>query len=138
MLSMLFCTFSNISENVIIVLRLVWNLSWTMRNMRQNKTTTTWCTWLSLLNVWGHFSHTICQHILLHRWEVPSNHPVFSVVLVIYHYNERIWRILVAPYFLYNIYDHEFFKPGAPVNINIQLFINVIQENNRLITTKKG
>ena len=30
--------------------------------------------------------------------------PVFNVVLVIYHYVERIWRILITPDFLYNIY----------------------------------
>ena len=41
-----------------------------------------------------------------HRWELPGNYPVFNVVMVIYHYVERIWRILVAPVFLNNIYDH--------------------------------
>ena len=41
-----------------------------------------------------------------HRWELPGNYPVFAVVMVIYHYVERIWRILVAPNFLYNIYNH--------------------------------
>ena len=30
-----------------------------------------------------------------------------TVVIVIYHYVERIWRILVTPNLLYNIYDHE-------------------------------
>ena len=41
-----------------------------------------------------------------HRWELPGNYPVFTVVMVIYHYVERIWRILVTPIFLHNIYDH--------------------------------
>ena len=41
-----------------------------------------------------------------HRWELPGNYPVFTVVMVIYHYVERIWRILVTPIFLYKIYDH--------------------------------
>ena len=41
-----------------------------------------------------------------HRWELPGNYPVFTVVMVIYHYVERIWRILVTPICLYNIYDH--------------------------------
>ena len=41
-----------------------------------------------------------------HRWELPGNYPVFTVVMVIYHYVERIWRVLVIPIFLYNIYDH--------------------------------
>ena len=38
-----------------------------------------------------------------HRWEVLGNYPVFTVVMVIYHYIERIWRVLVTPNFLYNI-----------------------------------
>ena len=29
------------------------------------------------------------------------------MIMVIYHYVERIWRILVTPMFLYNIYYHE-------------------------------
>ena len=41
-----------------------------------------------------------------HRWELPGNYPVFTVVMVIYHYIDRIWRILVTPIFLYIIYDH--------------------------------
>ena len=32
-------------------------------------------------------------------WELPSNYPVFTVVMVIYHYVERIWRIPVTPIF---------------------------------------
>ena len=39
-----------------------------------------------------------------HRWELPDNYPVFTVVMAIYHYVERIWRILVTPVFLYKIY----------------------------------
>ena len=31
------------------------------------------------------------------RWELPGNCPVFTVVMEIYHYVERIWRILVTP-----------------------------------------
>ena len=42
-----------------------------------------------------------------HRWELLGNYPVFTVVMVIYHYVERTWRILVTPDFLYNTYDHE-------------------------------
>ena len=34
-----------------------------------------------------------------HRWELPGNYPVFTVVMVIYHNVERIWRILVTPIF---------------------------------------
>ena len=40
-----------------------------------------------------------------HRWELPGNYPVFTVVMVIYHYVERIWIILVTPFFKYNIYN---------------------------------
>ena len=57
--------------------------------------------------------------------------------MVIYHYVERIWRILIAPNFLYNIYDHEK-KSGEPVNTYKQSLINMIQDNNWLIITKKG
>ena len=42
-----------------------------------------------------------------HRWELPGNYPVFTVVMVISHYVERIWRILVTPILIYNIYDHK-------------------------------
>ena len=38
---------------------------------------------------------------------IDGNYPVFTVVMVIYHYVERIWRILVTPNLLYNIYNHE-------------------------------
>ena len=41
-----------------------------------------------------------------HRWGLPGNYPVFTVVMVIYHYVERIWRIIVTPILIYNIYDH--------------------------------
>ena len=41
------------------------------------------------------------------RRELPGNYPVFTVVMVIYHYVERIWRVLVTPIILYNIYYHE-------------------------------
>ena len=50
---------------------------------------------------------TYCSTLSLamHRWEIPDNYPVFNVVMVSYHYVERIWRILVTPNFLYNIYN---------------------------------
>ena len=41
-----------------------------------------------------------------HRWELQGNYTVFTVVMEIYHFVERIWRILVTPIFLYGIYDH--------------------------------
>ena len=50
-----------------------------------------------------HVLSCACQH----RWELLGNYPVFTVVLVIYHYVEIIWWILVAPNFLYNICNRE-------------------------------
>ena len=58
--------------------------------------------------------------------------------MVIYHYVERIWRILVATNFLYNIYDNEKYCSDELVNIHIQSLINIIQKKNGAITTKKG
>ena len=57
---------------------------------------------------------------------------------VIYHYVERIGELSLPPIFLYSIYDNEKYDPGKPFNIHIQLLIIIIQEKNRLITTKKG
>ena len=55
-----------------------------------------------------------------------GNYPIFTVILVIYHYSERIWIFIVTPNFLYNIYDHEKYYPGEPVNIHIRLRMNVV------------
>ena len=55
-----------------------------------------------------------------------GNYPIFTVILAIYHYAERIWRFIVTPNFLYNIYDHEKYYPGEPVNIHIRLRMNVV------------
>ena len=54
-----------------------------------------------------------------HIWELPANYPIFIVVMVIYHYVEKIWRIIVAPNFLYIIYYNEKHDPGEPVSIQI-------------------
>ena len=54
------------------------------------------------------------------KWELPDNYPVFAMVMVIYHYVERIWRIHITPNFPYNIYNHQKYYPGEPVNIHIQ------------------
>ena len=75
---------------------------------------------------------------LKNRWELPGNYPFFTVVMVIYHYVERIWIILVAPIFNIIYIIINLYYPGEPVNIHIQSLINSIQENNRVITTKKG
>ena len=36
-----------------------------------------------------------------------GSYPVSTVVMAILHYVGIIWRILVIPNFLYNIYDNE-------------------------------
>ena len=61
-----------------------------------------------------------------HRWELPGNYRFFIVVMVIYHYVERTWRILVTPDCLYNIYDHEKHYSDEPVNIHTKSLINII------------
>ena len=65
-----------------------------------------------------------------HRWELPSNNPVFTVIMVIYHYVERIRRILVTPIFNITYMIINIYYPGEPVNIHIQPLISIIQENN--------
>ena len=61
-----------------------------------------------------------------HRWELPGSYPVFDVVMVIYHWFERIWRIIVTPDVSHNIYDHEEYYPSEIVHIHIQLLTNII------------
>ena len=52
-------------------------------------------------NVMMNYLHTTAHTFTSgHRWELPGNYPVFKVVMVIYHYVERIWRIIVTPVFL--------------------------------------
>ena len=41
------------------------------------------------------------------RWEFLGTYSVFTVVMVIYHYFERILKIVVTANFLYNIYNHK-------------------------------
>ena len=73
-----------------------------------------------------------------HRWELTGNYPVFTVVMVIYHYVDRIWRILVAPIFNITYTIVNMYYLDEPINIYIQSLKNIIQENNWVITTKKG
>ena len=75
---------------------------------------------------------------LLYIFQLPVNYPVSAMVMVIYYYVERIWRVLVTPAFLYNIYNHETYYSGEPVNTHIQSLINIIQEKNWVITRKIG
>ena len=55
---------------------------------------------------------------LRHRWKLPGNYPVFTVVMVICHYVERTWIILITPNFWYNIYDH-----GKIIQVNQLIYI---------------
>ena len=42
-----------------------------------------------------------------HNWNLPVNYPVFSMVMVIYRYIERLGELSLPLIFVYNIYDHE-------------------------------
>ena len=45
---------------------------------------------------------------------------------------------MLPPIFLYSINDNENNYPGEPVNIHIKSLVNIIQESNWVIITKKG
>ena len=59
------------------------------------------------------------QWVLGHRWKLAGNYHFFTVVMVIYHYNEKIWIVIVTPIFLiaYKIINK--YYPGEPGNIHI-------------------
>ena len=67
--------------------------------------------------VWCHCAFLVAS-LWDHIWELPGNYPVFTVVMVVYHYVERTGIILVTTNFLINIYDHEKHYPVDQV-INI-------------------
>ena len=73
-----------------------------------------------------------------HQWELPGNYPVFIVVMAIYHYVDRIGDFLLPLIFCitYTIIRKHY--TGEPVNIHILSLINIFQDNDRVITTKKG
>ena len=73
-----------------------------------------------------------------HRWELRGDQPVLTMAIVIYHYVEIIWRILVNPNFGITYTITNKYYPGETVHINIQSLINMIQVNYCVITTKKG
>ena len=50
--------------------------------------------------------------------------------MVIYHYVERIWRVIVTPDFFITYTIINKYYPDEPFNIHIQSLINIIQENN--------
>ena len=55
-----------------------------------------------------------------YMWELPGNYPVFTTVLVIYHYVERIWRIIVTRYFCITYTAMNKYYPRETVIIHIQ------------------
>ena len=69
---------------------------------------------------------------------IDGNYPVFSMVMVIYQYVDRIWRILVTPKNIITYRIVNKYYPGETVNINIQSLLNNIRENSWVNTTKKG
>ena len=73
-----------------------------------------------------------------HRWRLTGDYPIFTVVMAIYHYLERIGKLLVPLIFWGMTYRIIYIYIGEPFNIHIQSLINIIQENNRVITNKKG
>ena len=71
-----------------------------------------------------------------HIWKLTGNSPVLNLLMMIYHYVERIWRIIVTPnfYIAYKIMNK--YYPFKPDNTHIQSLINNIQENNKVIASK--
>ena len=57
--------------------------------------------------------------------------------MVIYRYSERIGEFLLPPIFCITYTVMKKYYTGEPINIHIQSSINIILENNRIITTKK-
>ena len=55
-----------------------------------------------------------------HGWEIPGNYPVLTVLMVVYHYVERIWIILVTPIFYITYIIINIYYPDEPVDIYIQ------------------
>ena len=58
-------------------------------------------------------------------WELSGNYPIFTVEMIIYHYVEKIWIVLVTPIFLIKYMVTTKCYPGELVNIHIQELINI-------------
>ena len=58
--------------------------------------------------------------------------------MMIYYYDERIWIIFVTPDFCITYTIMNKYYPIETVSIHIQSLINIIKENNWVITTRKG
>ena len=59
--------------------------------------------------------------------ELPVNFSVFTMIILIYHYVERIWRILVTLNFCITYMIMKKYYLGESVKILIQSLINIIQ-----------
>ena len=55
-----------------------------------------------------------------------GNYPVFTVVIVINHTVEIIWKIIATPDFSITYMIMKIQYPVEPVNIHIQSLINII------------
>ena len=59
------------------------------------------CKWFSANTKHLHYQSSICiLKYLNHIRELPGNYPVFTMIMVIFHYVDRICRILVTPFFV--------------------------------------
>ena len=59
------------------------------------------------------------------------------MVMVTYHYFETIWTIIITPIFHITYRMMKKYSAAESVYIHIQSLINIIQEDNLVITTKK-
>ena len=75
--------------------------------------------WIGIANILSLARVSERYSVALHGGHLMVTYPIFAVVMVIYHYIERIWRILITPNFFYDIYDREKYYPGEPVNVHI-------------------
>ena len=73
-----------------------------------------------------------------HRWGLPVNSPIFTVVMVICHTLGESGEFSLPPTLCITYTIMNNYYPGKHVNIHKQSLINITQENNWLITKKKG
>ena len=56
------------------------------------------------------------------------------MLILIYHYIDRIGEFSLPTMVWYNVYYHQKYYPGEPVDIYIQELINITQDKNLVIT----
>ena len=76
------------------------------------------------------------QSQVRYRWELPGNYPVFTMEIVISNYVDRIWRVVVAPNVCITYTIMSKYYPRETIYIHIQSLINIMKDNNWVITTK--